>query len=120
MSKYEFSQEQNKLIRSVAIRVVTQAVLLVLIGLTAVFQTVAIFKTAPLLNSMIWLVHSLVLITVGILFFRPSDNLKKIITTEGQDIPELITALGELSFAWKITSILVIAIVVLNIVISII
>jgi len=41
-------------------------------------------------------------ILIGVMFYRPSDNLNRIVTTEGSDIRELMTAMDELceGFYW--------------------
>jgi hypothetical protein len=49
-----------------------------------------------------WLVlQGILQVAIGVLFFRPSDNFTNVATTEGKDIEELMTGLGEMVLGFK-------------------
>jgi len=51
-------------------------------------------------GSAILLLLLLLLLALGWLFWRPLDNFRRIISTEGQDIREIVTAIKDLRAAY--------------------
>jgi hypothetical protein len=50
----------------------------------------------------ILLLIGLVNIVIGVTLWRPADNFRRIVSTEGSDIPELMTGLNELSVGFNL------------------
>ena len=64
--------------------------------------------------DVVMILNFLFLIPIAIYLFRPSDNFKRIATTEGKDIPELMQGIEEFNYGFLITSILIALIGILN------
>ncbi|MHA2251725.1 MAG: hypothetical protein ACXAD7_15280 [Candidatus Kariarchaeaceae archaeon] len=113
---YEFSEEDGILIKKVGNKAIIQSVLLAVGGIIAII----IDFINPDDNKsivVIWLVvQGLIQVIIGVLFFRPSDNFKRVATTEGKDIHELITGIKELSWGFKMIVYLVVVSIIIDII----
>jgi hypothetical protein len=116
MAQYEFTAEQNKVIGHVALRCVVNAVLLALLGLVGLIGAIISLRDATLLLSIVGMLYGVVFITMGVMFFRPADNFRRVTTTEGQDITEIMAGLNELRGGFKLVSILILALLVLDVI----
>ena len=117
MSDYEFSKKEEQTIASLGQRMAIVGGLLVVTGIGRIILGfvrsggegfgggVIVFLTAALFN-----------IVLGVVFFRPTDNLKRIATTTGNDIKELMTAFSELASGFDLVNYALILIAVLAIV----
>ena len=111
MSEYEFSSEQNRTIRNVSSRVMWQGVLLALGG---VFGLIADFLKKDTLTTSDFIVtvaQSALFVVMGVLILRPSDNFKRITTTVGKDVKELMSGFKELNFATVLSIVFLILII---------
>ena len=122
MSQYEFTPEQNSVIRAVALRCVVQAVLFAILGAITIVIWFATKSGLSGYMSFVSIFAALLLIAMSIVFYRPADNLRRITTTSGNDITELMTAMKEFNMGFNLLNILmvinlalVIAAVVFNI-----
>jgi len=97
MAEYEFTEEENRHIDSLRRRLQHIAVLFLLLG---VLQLVQSFLLADATGRWISLAASFLILGLGWLFMRPLDNLGRIITTEGQDIREVVIAIKDLRVAY--------------------
>jgi len=116
MAQYEFTPEQNKVIGHVALRCIVNAVLLALLGLVGLVTAIMSFGEAVPLLSIVGLLYGIVFITVGVTFFRPADNFRRVTTTQGNDITEVMTGLKELRGGFKLVSILIIVCLILDVI----
>jgi len=105
MTQYEFTSEQNKIIGHVALRCIVNAVLLALLGLVGLVGAIMSFGKAVPFLSIIGILYGIVFITIGVTFFRPADNFRRVTTTQGNDIAEVMTGLKELRGGFKLVSI---------------
>ncbi len=103
MSQYEFTAEENKLITQTGRKVSHVSVLFMILG---VLQLVQSFILGDELGRWISLGGALLLLALGWLFMRPLDNLRRIVTTTGQDINEVITAIKDLRAAYLVAEII--------------
>jgi hypothetical protein len=106
MSAYEFSSEENIVILSLAKRMRAVSVLLGLTGLIAIGNAIPGLLNGGTPTGIGGLIAGAFAIVQSIVFFRPTDNLKNIVTTKGEDIAELMQGIGELAAGLKIVVIL--------------
>jgi hypothetical protein len=106
MSAYEFSSEENIVILSLAKRMRAVSVLLGLTGLIAIGNAIPGLLNGGTPTGIGGLIAGAFAIVQSIVFFRPTDNLKNIVTTKGEDIAELMQGIRELAAGLKIVVIL--------------
>ena len=109
MSGYEFNEAQSKIIKGVATRCILQSIFLVVIGLIAVIEAVLMTiqnKLSPTL-MIIFVIQGILFIGMGVAFYPPSANFKRVATTKGSDIKELMEGLRKLNFGFKLLIIII-------------
>jgi hypothetical protein len=116
MTQYEFTSEQNKVIGHVALRCMINAVLLALLGVVGLIGALISLGDNVALISIVGILYGVVFITMGVMFFRPADNFRRVTTTEGSDITEIMTGLNELRGGFRLVSIMIIALLVLDVI----
>ena len=88
----------------------------------ALKEIVKWLKEAHLLVTLIGIVaviaglYGIVFITMGVMFFRPADNFRRVATTQGNDITEVMTGLQELRGGFRLVSILIVVCLVLDVI----
>lgn len=92
---YEFTQEQNGVITNLANYMRLTAYVTVIVGIIDLLDAIS---KADYLS----IVFSLAIIAIGLAFYFPIDNLKRIVETEGSDIKELLQAFSDLNKGWTI------------------
>jgi hypothetical protein len=97
MTQYEFTEEENRHIDSLRRKVQQVSVLFLMLG---VLQLVQSFLLTGETERWISLGAALLILGLGWLFTRPLDNLRRITTTTGQDIREVVIALEDLRAAY--------------------
>jgi hypothetical protein len=97
MAEYEFTEEENRHINSLRRKVQHIAILFLLLG---ALQLVQSFLLTDQPDRWISLSAALLILGLGWLFMRPLDNLRRITTTEGQDIREVVIAIKDLRAAY--------------------
>ncbi len=115
MSQYEFTREQNKIISNVALRCIVNAIAMSLLGVVNLIGAITTWGNVATFLSIVGLLYGVLFTVVGVAFFRPSDNFRRVTTTQGNDIAEIMTGLKELRTGFKVTSILIIVILVLDV-----
>jgi hypothetical protein len=103
MAQYEFTAEENQLIAQVDSKLRQIAILFILLG---GLQLVQSFMIGDALGRWISLGAALLLLGLGWLFMRPLDNLRRIVTTTGRDIQEVMMAMGDLRAAYLVAEII--------------
>ena len=98
---YEFTENQNIIIMNLARLMKIVSIIMVFTGL--IDMIVAIIE-ASIYSG----VYALLIITIGITFYFPIDNLSNIVKEEGSDIKELMQAFSEISKGFTIIIILII------------
>ncbi len=117
MSEYEFDENQEKAIKNVATRCIVQAVLLALGGIMGILTELVLLANRELILAIVLMAQASLQIFMGIFFFRPADNFRRIASTEGRDISELMIGLNDLGVGVKIIVFLVLGSVVFDIII---
>jgi hypothetical protein len=97
MAEYEFTAEENRHIEQLRRKIQHISLLFIVLG---GLQLVQSFLMAEPTGRWISLGGAVLLLALGWLFFRPLDNFRRIITTEGQDIREVVTAIKDLRTAY--------------------
>lgn len=101
--KYEFTADQNKVIKGVADRFRLVGALIALVGVASMITAVLDFvNNGSSLGAWALLFLAATQIITGVVLYRPSDNLVRVTLTDGKDIPELMTAFRELVGGLKI------------------
>lgn len=97
MSAYEFSKAHNKIILKVGQRLQYVGILFALICVANFIDSFARASSQGFAIEVIpFFINAALSGVAAFIFYRPSDNFKRIVTTTGSDIPELMTALSEL------------------------
>lgn len=97
MAEYEFTAEENQRIDQLRRKIQHIAILFLALG---VLQLVQSFMLAEPTARWISLGGAVLLLALGWLFFRPLDNFRRIVSTEGQDIREVVTAIKDMRTAY--------------------
>lgn len=97
MTQYEFTEEENRHIDSLRRKVQQVSVLFLILGSLQLVQS---FLLTDETQRWISLGAALLILGLGWLFLRPLDNLRRITTTTGQDIREVVIALEDLRAAY--------------------
>lgn len=116
MAEYEFDANQEKVIKNVATRFIVIAVLLALGGIMGVLTELILLVNQQKEFAILLMAQASLQIIMGIFFFRPSDNFRRIVSTEGRDISELMIGLNDLTMGIKIIVLLVLGSVAFDIV----
>lgn len=98
--QYEFTEQESRAIATVGVRGKLQSVLLGLYGILMLIPALLRWGEVPVVQSVLFIVWSLLFVFMGIVFYRPADNFKRVATTRGNDITEVMTGLRE--FNWGI------------------
>ena len=97
MAEYEFTAEENRNIDQVRRKLQHIAVLFLVLG---ALQLIESFLLTDPTGRWISLGSAFLQLALGWLFWRPLDNFRRIISTEGQDIREVVTAVKDLHAAY--------------------
>lgn len=115
MRTYEFDENEAEIVWIFGNKISIASLLMMaggVIGVTVGF--IDAIKSETPLRGIVLLIEFLFLIVIGFILSRPSDNFKRIATSEGRDIPELIQGIKEFNFAFLIAAGLVGIIAILN------
>ncbi len=100
MSEYEFGPEEETVIARMASRMKVLAILLMFAGLVALSPIlISGYSNGLLIGGLLWLL-------MGVFFFLPVDNFKRITTSRNHDISELIQGFRELNKGWTVILVL--------------
>jgi len=69
---------------------------------------------ANITPALSYFINGILQFAIGISIIRSYDNFNNITKTEGSDIHELITALKDLNFAFKLTALFVVLVILLE------
>jgi hypothetical protein len=101
MAEYEFTSEENKTFDSLAGALRRFALTFaVFAALLAVMGVMGFFFGRPFVESASWLIVGAATVFLALMFLKPVDNFRHITTTQGQDISELLGAMGQLNKAF--------------------
>ncbi|MFW9998028.1 MAG: hypothetical protein ACFFD4_38655 [Candidatus Odinarchaeota archaeon] len=99
MSGYEFTKEQDAVINSLNKRMLLSALVIFIGGVATLVEFMVDLRILLLVNGVLYCV-------MAVTFILPTDNLRKIVKTEGSDIKELMQAMNELGKGWLIVNII--------------
>jgi len=105
---YEFEDQDAKVLHSVGVKALIIAFLMSFGGLIKAFFAVIDDRSNLILLSL-RLIQALLQVMAGWIFFRPSDNLRRIQQTEGNDLEELFFGLEDMSLGLMTALFLVVA-----------
>lgn len=97
MAEYEFSADENRLVDQVRSKLQHVALLFLVLG---ALQLIESFMLSDPTGRWISLGSAFLLLALGWLFWRPLDNFRRIVSTQGQDIREVVTAIRDLRAAY--------------------
>lgn len=108
MTSYEFNEDENSEILKLAKYMKITSFLTIIFGSLAIVFSIISFDLIAILYFGFFII-------AGISFYFPTDNFKRIATTEGSDIEELIIGFKELSKFWTVVVILAVVLLVFEI-----
>ncbi len=94
--RYEFSDAQNQVIHDLARKMQGVGIFMIALGVLALAGFVAGLLAPDLVPSLIWVFIAAYFVAVGLWSVRAARELEKVVTTEGEDIPHLMRAMGEI------------------------
>jgi hypothetical protein len=97
MAEYEFSAEENRHVDQVRSKLQHVALLFLVLG---GLQLIESFMLSDSTGRWISLASAFLLLALGWLFWRPLDNFRRIVSTQGHDIREVVTAIKDLRAAY--------------------
>jgi hypothetical protein len=97
MTEYEFSAEENRYVDQVRSKLQHVALLFLVLG---ALQLIESFMLSDSTGRWISLASAFLLLALGWLFWRPLDNFRRIVSTQGHDIREVVTAIKDLRAAY--------------------
>lgn len=110
LGAYQFSTEESSVILALAKRMRAVSLALGLTGLIAIGNAVPGLLAGGTLASIAGLIAGAFALAQSIVFFRPTDNLKNVVSTDGEDIAGLMQGISELASGLRIIVILLIGI----------
>ena len=109
MGEYEFTEEENKYFTSATFWMRLCAILIIAGGIGTIVNFDFDLRFMSLFAGIVYIV-------LGSTFWFPTGHLARIVSTEGSDITELMTAFDKIQKGWLIANILTLARVVLMII----
>ncbi len=97
MAEYEFSEAENRPLRNLRRTTMHIAILFVAFG---ALELAGAFLLADVVGRWISLGVAMLFLTLGWLYVRPLDNLRRVIDGKGQDIRQIMIALSDLRVAY--------------------
>ena len=97
MAQYEFTAEENRHIDQLRRKLQHISILFLILG---VLQLIESFMLPDPTGRWISLAAAILILGLGWLFMRPVDNFRRVVTTDGQDIREVVTAIKDLRAAY--------------------
>ena len=104
---YEFSDEEAENMWVLGNKISIVGLLMVFGGIIGSVNAIRELDEDDQLRAIILLFEFLFLVAIGVVLLRPSDNFKRIATSEGKDISELMKGIKEFALGFKISAILV-------------
>ena len=112
---YEFTEEQNQTIRSLALFMQILAIIMLVIGGLQVVAGLA----APQPEAKAGAIQGGVILIFGVFTLRAAAAFRRIVSSAGGDIGHLMSALGTLRGLYQLQAILIIAAVIAAMVIGV-
>ena len=113
---YEFNDEEAENMWVLGNKVAVVGLLMVFGGIIGFINSTRGFDDEDNTRPIIFSIQFVFLIVIGVILFRPSDNFKRIATSEGKDIAELMEAIEEFNIGFFISAILIGLIAFLNVI----
>lgn len=105
---YEFSEEQNQIIKSLALYMKVLAIVLLVVGGLMVLASVALVASIGT-PAIVLLVEGGLILTFGIFTQRAASAFRQIVASAGADVGHLMSALVSLRGLYRLQVILLIA-----------
>ena len=102
MAEYEFGDAENKQVDALRRNLVQVSWLFIILG---IIQLATAFTVADPSARWVALGSGILLLALGWMFMRPLDNFRRILTTSGQDIRQVMIAMKDLSTAYLVAEI---------------
>jgi hypothetical protein len=115
MAEYEFDAKQDAIINGFSARLITQAILSFLIGAVQLFTAIIFYKQGSISLLTVAILQAFFLAMIGVVFFPPSLDFRKVTTTKGTDITEMMRGLSKLKWGFGAITILVLLSVICDI-----
>jgi hypothetical protein len=104
MSGYEFTPEQDRIIDRMRIILAQITVIALLLGVILML----IGHGLPGMMKWIFLVSSVFFMVMGVSYYLPLDNLKRVTNSHGEDINQMLIAISDLAKAFSTAQVILI------------
>lgn len=98
MSNYEFTPEQNQRIEKVRVTLFHNSVLMFGIGILLMLMG----HNLPIVPGWVTMLGASFFLILGISYYHPLVNFKRVITTSDDDINQIVTAMDNLQTAFAV------------------
>lgn len=104
MSEYEFTPEQDKVINKMRMILAQITVISLLLGVCLML----IGHGLSGMEKWVFLVSSVFFMVMGVVYFLPMDNLKRVTASSGEDISQMLIAITDLAKAFSTAQVILI------------
>lgn len=111
---YEFDDDEAEKIWVFGNKLTILALLMFVTSIIGILTSLALFSDGDNTRPTVLLFEFIFLIVISVVLFRPSDNFKKVATSEGRDMAELLVGLKEFKFAFSFSAIMIVVIGISN------
>ncbi len=109
---YEFSKNDELIINSISMKGIYIAGIISLISVVDIFYifTASEFKS----EYWVYFVQGLLQIGIGIAFLLPFNNFRKVVTTSGNDVEEILAGMEKMTLGFKLISFFILMVFLLG------
>lgn len=102
MGNYEFTEQENVVMDELAGNLRVVGILQIVFGIVILVLAFITLRFVPETNLVARTIDAAAMIALGVAVYRPADNFKRIVTTRGRDIDELMTGIEELDSGFTV------------------
>lgn len=111
MTDYEFTPEQDKVVDQLRRTLLQITAILLALGILLML----IGHGLPGISQWVFLVSSVFVLILGVVYYLPLDNLKRVTSTKGDDINQMLIAMSDLAKAFSTAQIIIILLIGMSI-----
>jgi hypothetical protein len=117
-AKYEFSKDDESVFKSLSRYMLIFVLLIAAAGIATIINFATSLVTPISVKLILLLVEGILYCIMAVVFFFPIDNFKRVITTQGRDIDELLKGLNEFQKGVLLINIVTLATLVLYLIVA--
>ncbi len=109
---YEFSKDDELIINSISMKGIYIAAIISIISVVDIFYIFTASEFKP--EYWVYFVQGLLQIGVGIAFLLPFNNFRKVVTTSGNDVEEILAGMEKMTLGFKLISLFILLVFLLG------